>query len=111
PATPGSIARLRHPGEGLYGAAGTETAADATRPVSRAGARGWVPGRPGCRPGAWRPRAIRGRGRTPARDHPAGTGPWNVAVEQSSAVSVAWTQEGAAARRVRIPIPPSRSVI
>ena len=32
--------------------------------------------------------------------------PWNVAVEQSCAVSVAGAQEGAAARR--IPIPPSR---
>ncbi len=32
--------------------------------------------------------------------------PWNVAVEQSCAVSVAGAEEGAAARR--IPIPPSR---
>jgi hypothetical protein len=38
----------------------------------------------------------------------SGTGPWNVAVDQSCAVSVAGAQEGAAARRVRIPIPPSR---
>jgi hypothetical protein len=42
-----------------------------------------------------------GPGRTPARDHPAGPGPGNVAVEQSCAVSVAGAQEGAAARRIR----------
>ena len=40
-----------------------------------AGAQGWVPGWPGCRPGAWRPRAIRGRGRTPARIIQRGLGP------------------------------------
>jgi hypothetical protein len=47
---------------------------------------------PGCRPAAWRPRAIRGRGRAPAPDHPAGT-----ALErrggQSCPVSVAGAQE------------------
>ena len=33
-------------------------------------------------------------GRTPARNHPAGlAGPWNVAVRQSGAVSVAGVQE------------------
>jgi hypothetical protein len=45
----------------------------------------------GCRPGS-----------------SSGTGLCNVAVEHSCAVSVAAAQEGAAARRVRIPIPPSR---
>ena len=68
-------------------------------------ARGWVPGWPGRR---WRPRAIRGRGTDASPDHPAGTEPRNVAVEQSCAVSVAGAQEGAAARRVRMPVLPSR---
>jgi hypothetical protein len=42
-----------------------------------------------------------GPGRTPARDHPAGTGLCNVVVERSCAVSVAGAQGGAVARRVR----------
>jgi len=79
-------------------------------------------GTPGCRRGSWmgsrmagmsaecmETRAIRGRGTDASPDHPAGTGPWNVAVEQSCAVSVAGAQEGAAARR--IPTPSSRWVI
>jgi hypothetical protein len=49
-----------------------------------------------------------GRGTDASPDHPAGTGPRNVAVEQSCAVSVAGAQEGAAARRVRMPVLPSR---
>ena len=69
------------------------------------GPRGWVPGWPDV----GRMHGDAGRsgagGRTPARDHLAGTVPRNVAVEQSSAVSVAGAQEGAAARRVRIPVP------
>jgi hypothetical protein len=55
------------------------------------------------------PRAIPGPG---DGRHPGiiqrGTGPRNVAVEQSCAVPVAGAQEGAAARRVRISVPPSR---
>jgi hypothetical protein len=39
-----------------------------------AGARGRTPGRPGCRPAAWRPGRSGAEGRTPARDHPAGGG-------------------------------------
>jgi len=49
-----------------------------------------------------------GPGSDASPDHPAGTGPWNVAVGQSCAVSDAGAQEGAAAGRVRIPNPPSR---
>ena len=60
-------------------------------------ARGWVPdGRDASR-GAWRPRALRGRGRTPAPDHPAGIGLRSVAVERSCALLVA------RCRRVRLP--------
>jgi hypothetical protein len=41
-------------------------------------ARGRAPGWPACRPGAWRPRVIRGRGKDVGRNHPAGrdSGRW-----------------------------------
>ena len=75
-----------------------------------AGARGGVPGWPGCRPGAWRPRAIRGRGTDASPGSSSGARPRNVAVEPACAVQVAGAPEDAAARSVRIPVPASRQV-
>jgi hypothetical protein len=46
-----------------------------------------------------------GSGTGASSESSSGTGPRDVAVEQSCVVSVAGTQEGVAARRVRIPIP------
>jgi hypothetical protein len=57
------------------------------------------PGNPG--PGAGRQPVIVQRG----------PGPRNVTVEPACAIPVAGMQEGVAARRVRIPVPPSRRVI
>ena len=70
-----------------------------------AGARGWVPGWPGRRPGA-----LETLGRSGTGDgHQSGIIQRDrVAVEQSCVVPVAGTQEGAAARRVRVPVPSSR---
>jgi hypothetical protein len=45
---------------------------------------------------------------TGCMETPGDPGPRNVAVEQSCAVSVAGAHEGAVARRIRIPVPPSR---
>ena len=77
------------------------------------------PGTPGCRRGSWMGSRMAGMSAgcmQTSGDPGTGDGrqpgiiqlgrPWYVAVEQSYAVSVAGTQEGAAARR--IPISPSR---
>lgn len=67
-----------------------------------AGAHGWVPGWPGCRPGAWRLQAIRGRGRTPARDHPAGP-----ALERRGGAAIwspRWSPDVAPNRAICVPL-------
>ena len=68
----------------------------------RPGRHGWVPRMAGMSAGCMATPGDPGPGRTPARDHPAGTGLCNVVVERSCAVSVAGAQDPTWLRSVHI---------
>jgi hypothetical protein len=79
----------------------------AAKLVAGHGAGGRKP-RPGCRMQPGLEEEPPGPGTDASLGSSGGAGSWNVAVEQSWAIPIAGMQEDAAARHVRLPVPPSR---